>query len=346
MPLPGGGLLTVRPVTRADVDGLMALYDGLSRGDRYRRFFSAYSPPRAFFERLATVVERGGYGVVAAAGADNEAAEHGGDSRPDTAGGDAGRIVGEANYVLLGNGDGELGMMVAADQRGWLGAYMLDALVEAAAARGVPNIEADVLATNRSMLTLLRSRGYATMGSSDWVSVRLIVGTAGHTPVWPPHRDPAAPGRRPRVLVEAPGGRWHAQAEAEAAGLQVIACSGPHGRRSRCPVLAGQPCPLAAAADAIVVSSAPDDERWGALLEAHGGLHPGVPVCVEPRAGHRVGGPPLAAPGVGAAIAIDDDEPQLVVDLVDRLASAHQDAAANQQVLFGHRKPVAPATTG
>ena len=78
MPLPGGGLLTVRPVTRADVDGLMALYDGLSRGDRYRRFFSAYSPPRAFFERLATVVERGGYGVVATAGADNEAVEHGG----------------------------------------------------------------------------------------------------------------------------------------------------------------------------------------------------------------------------------------------------------------------------
>jgi hypothetical protein len=330
-PLPDGGLLTVRPVTVADVDGLVALYDGLSGEDRYRRFFSAYYPPRTFFERLATVVERGGYGVVATTGADNEAAERGGDGRPDTAGGDAGRIVGEANYVLLGNGDGELGMMVAADQRGWLGAYMLDALVEAAAARGVPNLEADVLVTNRSMLTLLRSRGYATMGSGDWVSVRLIVGTAGHTPVWPPHRAPAAPGRRPRVLVEAPGGRWHAQAEAEAAGLQVIACSGPHGRRSRCPVLAGQPCPLAAAADAIVVSSAPDDERWGALLEAHGGLDPGVPVFVEPRAGHRVGGPPLGAPGVGAAIAIDD-EPQLVVDLVDRLASAHKDAAANQQV--------------
>ena len=136
----------MRPVTLADVDGLVALYDGLSGGDRYRRFFSAYYPPRTFFERLATVVERGGYGVVATTGADNEAAERGGDGhRPDTAGGDAGRIVGEANYVLLGNGDGELGMMVAADQRGWLGAYMLDALVEAAAARGVPNLEADVL---------------------------------------------------------------------------------------------------------------------------------------------------------------------------------------------------------
>jgi hypothetical protein len=46
----------------------------------------------------------------------------------------------------------------------------------------------------------------------------------------------------------------------------------------------------------------------------------------------RAGGPSLAAPRGGAAIAIDDDEPQLVVDLVDRLASAHQGAAANRQV--------------
>jgi hypothetical protein len=333
VPLPGGALLTVRPVTAADVDGLVALYDGLSREDRYRRFFSAYHPPRAFFERLTTVVERGGYGVVATAGADSEAAAGAGDNRQtDTVGGDQGRIVGEASYVLLENGDGELGMAVAADQRGWLGPYMLDALVDAAAARGVPNLEADVLVTNRSMLTTLRSRGYSTLASSDWVSVRLIIGTAGHTPVWPPDRVPTARGHRPRVLVEAPGGRWHAQAEAEAAGLQVIACSGPGGRRSRCPVLAGQPCPLAAAADAIVVLSAPDDERWAALVGAHADLHPGVPVGVEPRTGYRAGGPPLAAPQGGAAVAIDDDEPQLVVDLVDRLATAHQRAAANQRM--------------
>ena len=312
VPLPGGRLLTVRPVTPADVDGLAALYDGLSREDRYRRFFSSYYPPRAFFERMTTVVGRGGYGVVATVGT-------------DTSGADAGRIVGEANYVPLDNGDGELGMVVAADQRGWLGPYMLDALVEAAAARGVPNLEASVLVTNRSMLTLVRARGYATLGSSDWVSVRLIIGTAGHTPVWPPDRVPAGPGHRPRVLVEAPGGRWHAQAEAEAAGLQVIVCSGPRGRRSRCPVLAGQPCPLAAAANAIVISSAPDDERWGALVEGHADLHPGVPVCVEPRAGHRAGGPPLAAPQ-GAATTIDEDEPQMVVDIVDRLASLSRGA--------------------
>jgi hypothetical protein len=44
--LPGGELLTVRPVTPADVDGLVALYDGLSEDDRYRRFFTGTCPPR------------------------------------------------------------------------------------------------------------------------------------------------------------------------------------------------------------------------------------------------------------------------------------------------------------
>lgn len=53
------------------------------------------------------------------------------------------RIVGEASYELLPNGAGELAITVAADQRGWIGPYLLDAMVEAAAAGGVPNVEAD-----------------------------------------------------------------------------------------------------------------------------------------------------------------------------------------------------------
>jgi len=297
----------VRPVSPADVDGLVGLYDGLSDDDRYRRFFSAFSPPCSFFERAATVVDRGGYGVVATVQADGDTGSGEGD-QADTATG--GRIVGEASYELLPNGDGELAITVAADQRGWLGPYLLDSLVEAAGARGVPNLEADVLVTNSRMLSVLRSRGYATLASEDWLSLRLIVGTAGHTPVWPTGRAAGGEAHRPRVLVEAPGGRWHAGAEAEAAGLQVIACSGPRGRRPRCPALAGRPCPLAAGADVIVVSKAPDDERWRALVAAHTDLHPGVPVCVEPRAGHREAG----------------DDAHLVVDLVDRLASAHRRA--------------------
>lgn len=276
MALADGGHLTVRPVGPGDVDGLVALYATLDAEDRYRRFFSGFAPPRAFFQRLAEVRGRGGFGVVAVDG--------------------AGRIVGEANYELLPDGDGELGMAVARDWRGWLGPYLLDTLVDAAAARGVPNIEADVLVTNGRMLSLLRDRGYATLPSSDWVSLRLMVGTAGHTPVWP-EGGPGTPDRtRPRVLVEAPGGRWHGTPEAEAAGLAVITCSGPRGPRPRCPVLAGRPCPLAAGADAVVVAHAPDDDRWATLVRGHSDLHPGVPVCIEARSG-----PDLAVPAVERA---------------------------------------------
>jgi hypothetical protein len=44
-------VLTVRPVTATDVDGLVALDDDLSDDDRYRQFFSGFRPPRSFFER-------------------------------------------------------------------------------------------------------------------------------------------------------------------------------------------------------------------------------------------------------------------------------------------------------
>jgi GNAT superfamily N-acetyltransferase len=329
VPLPGGGELVVRPVSPGDVDGLVALYEGLSDDDRYRRFFSCFDPDRSFFERAVSVEARGGYGLVAVESGDATGPRGADGYAPGAAAG--GRIVGEASYELLPDGDGELAMTVADDRRGWLGPFLLDALIEAAAERGVPNLEADVLVTNSRMLTLLRARGYATLPSDDWVTVRLIVGTAGRTPVWPDGAGATGHRDRPRVLVEAPGGRWHARREAAAAGLQVVTCSGPRGARSRCPVLAGRPCPLAAAADAVVVSHAPDDERWRALVEAHGDVHPGVPVCVEPRPVQAPGGGAPAAGGVpGDAEVIDVDDPQLVVSIVDRIASAHRRAAEHR----------------
>jgi len=264
--LPGGRCLVVRPVAPSDVDGLVALYGSLDEEDRYRRFFSNFVPPRSFFEHMATVGARGGFGVVAVDGA-------------------CGPVVAEATYELLPDGDGELAMVVAEEWRGWLGAYLLDVLIEAAAARGVPNLEADVLVLNPRMLSLLRRRGYATLPSDDWVSRRLMVGTAGPTPVWPAAGPGVPDAARPRVLVETPGGHWHGTPEAEEAGLAVITCSGPRGPRYRCPVLAGRPCPLAAEADAVVVANAPDEEPWRCVIEGHAGLHPGVPVLVEQRHG-------------------------------------------------------------
>jgi GNAT superfamily N-acetyltransferase len=47
-------------------------------------------------------------------------------------------LVAEAGYAILPDGDGEFALTVAPGCRGWrLGRYLLDAIVAAAAARGV-----------------------------------------------------------------------------------------------------------------------------------------------------------------------------------------------------------------
>jgi hypothetical protein len=151
--------LTVRTVRRDDIAGLDALFEGLSNEDRYRRFFGFSHPGRKFLEQMTRADDEGGYRLVAVlSGAEDN-------------------IVAEAGYVMLPNGNGEFALTVAAGWRGWLGPYLLDALVAAAAARGVPNLEADVLFENTRMLTLLASRGYVTLRRQS-SEVRAAIGAS------------------------------------------------------------------------------------------------------------------------------------------------------------------------
>ena len=178
-----GRTLTLREVGPDDVDRLAALFDALDLDARYRRFFCAYRPRREFLERMAGVGARGGLLLVAEAGSDGSPTE----------------LVAEAGYELLPDGDGELAVTVAAGWRGWLGPYLVDAVCEVAAARGVPNLEADVLVANGPMLALLRQRGCVVMERADWSVVRLLIGAAD-PPSWPAGADV------PRVLVEGAAG--------------------------------------------------------------------------------------------------------------------------------------------
>ena len=143
--LPGGRTLTVRTVTKADVEGLEALFEGLSDEDRYYRFFSLSNPARTFLEQMARDADEGGYRLVAVI------------SGPEN------KLVAEAGYVLLPDGNGEFALTVAVGWRGWLGPFLLDAVVAAAAARDVPNLQADVLKSNVRMLALLSRRGYVVL---------------------------------------------------------------------------------------------------------------------------------------------------------------------------------------
>jgi hypothetical protein len=264
--LPGGRELLIRPVASDDVDALVELYDSLDAAARYRRFFSVFRPPRSFFERLVAVDARGGAGLVALV----------------TEADGAARLVGEACYEPLPNGDGELAITVDGRWRGWLGPMLLDALVQTAAERGVPNLLAEVLLTNGPMLSLLRSRGYAVIPQGDWTIVRALIGTSGPVPTWPVLHD------HPRLLVEEPSGHWQGAAAAAKKGVDVVVCPGPSVRhRHECPVLAGRPCPLAEGADAILLCNPSDSEEWNALRKGHEEVHPGVPVFVAHAARRR-----------------------------------------------------------
>ena len=254
--LAPGHELIIRPIEPADLAGLAALFEGLDEVDRYRRFFSAYHPSVAALERMMAAADRGGLSLVAEA---------------RTNPGEPGRLVGEARYELLPNGDGEMAMTVSGSWRGWLGPYLLDELVRAAADRGVPNLEADVLETNPPMLAIARARGAIEMPGDDWAVVRLLLGTGAALPSWPGPHD------HRRVLIEGPAGP--VASRARRAGDQVLACPGPSHLQVRCPALAGEPCPLASEADQIVIA-VPDAEVGARLEVAHARVHPDVDVVV------------------------------------------------------------------
>lgn len=157
--LSGGRVLTVRTIMHADVGELAALFDGLSDEDRYFRFFSFSHPNRKFLEQMTREAQEGGYRLVAVISGEKDT------------------LVAEAGYALLPDGNGEFAITVAAGWRGWLGPYLLDALVAAATARGVPNLQADILADNTRMLALVAERGYVIL-SREVSELRIAIDAA------------------------------------------------------------------------------------------------------------------------------------------------------------------------
>lgn len=257
--LPGDIGLVVRAVEPGDVAGVEDLHRRLTPEAVYRRFFTAVLPPASFFQRLATVAERGGVGLVAEVVSAPD---------PERLG-----IVAEVDVEPLANGNGEIAVVVDGRWRGWLGPYLVEHACRAARRIGMANLEAEVLTCNRQMRSLTRSRGEAFLPTSDWQEVRVVFATDGVVPSW-------LPGDRPRVLVEQRGVAFDAVAGLDAAGFDVLACAGRTAGRPACPLIEGEVCPLAAGADAIVVAMPASPER-DELVDAH--RRGAVPVrVVEP----------------------------------------------------------------
>lgn len=87
------------------------------------------------------------------------------------------------------DGDGELSITVAEPWRGRLGTYLLDTLLAAAVARGVPNLEAEIMVANAPMLALARARDCVLMERPDWTLIRVLIGTIPPSPTWPGRHD-------------------------------------------------------------------------------------------------------------------------------------------------------------
>ena len=141
--LADGGTVHIRPITPDDADRLREFYSRLSPETVYNRFFSmARTLPAREVERFTRVDHDERAAVVALLR-------------------DA--IVGVCRYDRLpGSADAEVAVVVEdAHQGRGVGALLLEHLEAAARERGIERFVADVLPSNRRMLAVFRSAGFA-----------------------------------------------------------------------------------------------------------------------------------------------------------------------------------------
>ena len=258
--LNGGRTLTLRAANSDDVPAMESLYRRLSVDDLQKRFFSGATPPRVTVEKWATVEERlGGTCLVV----------------EETSSDGTKLIVAEAGFAPLSDGDAELAITVDCNHRGWMGPWLLDTLLEHAAAKGIPNLQALVAAQNTRMRVMVCGRGAGGLPDDDWSNVRLQISTTGDVPTWR-HTNP----QRRRLLVEGPSHQWTGTAVANRLGYDVTVCTGPDGRAKPCPVLEGGHCPLVDGADGVLVALPAEEHET--LVAAHA-RRPGPPTVVKER---------------------------------------------------------------
>jgi RimJ/RimL family protein N-acetyltransferase len=136
--------IQIRPISPDDAERLVELHDRCSDDARYFRFHAAKPRLRACeAEYLAGVGSRAGAALVATAVEDGEE-----------------RIVADARFDIVGDGDAEAAVLLRDDVTGQgLGTVLVDRLLELAADAGLRRVLFDILPENRAMLALARRVG-------------------------------------------------------------------------------------------------------------------------------------------------------------------------------------------
>lgn len=136
--------LQVRPVRANDAQRLIDLHDRCSEQARYFRFHAAKPRLRAAEAEYLAAVD-GEARVALAAITFEDGAE---------------RIVADARFDVVGDGDAEAALLLRDDVTGrGLGTLLLDRLLERAAGLGVRRVLFDILPENQAMLALARRVG-------------------------------------------------------------------------------------------------------------------------------------------------------------------------------------------
>lgn len=151
--LPGGRRATVRPVLPQDAELEQALVRALSPASRYQRFFAPIRElPEGWLQRLTQIDYRRQQAFLV-----------------ETFVGDQALAVAEARYVVDAGGEEcEFAVVVADDwQHLGLARRLMQLLVQSATEAGLKRMVGDVLATNRAMLSLALSEGFAVTRHPD-----------------------------------------------------------------------------------------------------------------------------------------------------------------------------------
>jgi RimJ/RimL family protein N-acetyltransferase len=136
--------LQVRPVRADDAQRLIDLHNACSEQSRYFRFHAAKPRLRAAEAEYLAAVDGEGRVALAAITVEDGAE----------------RIVGDARFDLVGEGDAEAALLLRDDVTGrGLGTLLLDRLLEQAAGLGVRRLLLDILPENHAMLALARRVG-------------------------------------------------------------------------------------------------------------------------------------------------------------------------------------------